>query len=166
MRKILQSSLLLLVVLVCVPAVSQAAGEASYSGSTERSVLALLNDIRHEHGLPAFVASAALRGAAREHSSRHAHARVLRAQQRPRESFDKRIRRFLKSPLVGENIAWGTGKYATAEGIVSLWMHSPPHRQIILMPRSTASASASRRGRSRAPAAPSWQPPTSPLRAP
>ena len=69
MRKILQSSLLLLVVLVCVPAMSQAAGEASYSGSTERSVLALLNDIRHEHGLPAFVASNALRGAAREHSS-------------------------------------------------------------------------------------------------
>ena len=52
----------------------------------------------------------------------------------PNESFDKRIRRFLKSPLVGENIAWGTGRYGTPEGIVSLWMHSPTHRKIILMP--------------------------------
>ena len=132
MRKILQSSLLLLVVLVCVPAMSQAAGEASYSGSTERSVLALLNDIRHEHGLPAFVASTALRGAAREHSSDML-TRGYFEHNSPKESFDERIRRFLKSPLVGENIAWGTGRYASAEGIVSLWMHSPPHRRIILM---------------------------------
>ena len=132
MRKILQSSLLLLVVLVCVPAVSQAAGKASYSGSTERSVLALLNDIRHEHGLPAFVASNALRGAAREHSSDML-SRGYFEHDSSKESFDRRIRRFLKSPLVGENIAWGTGKYASAEGIVSLWMHSPPHRRIILM---------------------------------
>jgi uncharacterized protein YkwD len=132
MRKILQSALLLLVVLVCLPAAGQAAGETSYSGSTERSVLSLLNDVRHEHGLPAFVASSALRGAAREHSSdmlTHGYFE----HNNPRESFDKRIRRFLKSPLVGENIAWGTGKYASAEGIVSLWMHSPPHRRIILM---------------------------------
>src|SRR6478752_1657434 len=119
MRKILQSSLLLLVVLVCVPVVSQAAGEASYSGSTERSVLALLNDIRHEHGLPAFVASTALRGAAREHSSDML-TRGYFEHDSAKESFDKRIRRFLKSPLVAENI-------------VSLWMHSPPHRRIILM---------------------------------
>jgi uncharacterized protein YkwD len=133
MRKILQSSLLLLVVLVCLPAGSQAAGKASYSGSTERSVLALLNDVRHEHGLPAFVASTALRGAAREHSSDML-TRGYFEHDGPKESFDKRIRRFLKSPLVGENIAWGTGKYASAEGIVNLWMHSPPHRRIILMP--------------------------------
>jgi uncharacterized protein YkwD len=133
MRKILQSSLLLLVVLVCLPAASQAAGKASYSGSTERGVLVLLNDIRHQHGLPAFVASTALRGAAREHSSDML-ARGYFEHDGPAESFDKRIRRFLESPLVGENIAWGTGKYASAEGIVDLWMHSPTHRHIILMP--------------------------------
>ena len=52
----------------------------------------------------------------------------------PGEGFGSRIRRFLDSPLVGENIAWGTGRYGTAEGIVKLWMHSPPHRRIILMP--------------------------------
>ena len=133
MRKILQSTLLLLVVLVCVPAAGQAAGKASYSSSTEHSVLALLNDIRHEHGLSSFVASTALRGAAREHSADML-TRGYFAHNSAKESFDKRIRRHLKSPLVGENIAWGTGPYASAEGIVRLWMHSPPHRRIILMP--------------------------------
>ena len=49
------------------------------------------------------------------------------------ETFDKRIRRHVASPLVGENIAWGTGSYGTPEGLVSLWMHSPDHRHIILM---------------------------------
>jgi len=132
MRRILQSSLLLLVALLCVPAAGQAAGKASYSGSTENRVLELLNDIRHEHGLSPFVASRALRGAAREHSADML-TRGYFEHNSPKESFDKRIRRFLKSPLVGENIAWGTGRYASADGIVSLWMHSPGHRHIILM---------------------------------
>jgi hypothetical protein len=33
---------------------------------------------------------------------------------------------------VGENIAWGTGTYATPAHIVGEWMASPPHRAIIL----------------------------------
>jgi uncharacterized protein YkwD len=33
---------------------------------------------------------------------------------------------------VGQNIAWGTGQYATPEHIVAEWMASPPHRAIIL----------------------------------
>ena len=33
---------------------------------------------------------------------------------------------------VGQNIAWGTGAYATPEHIVAEWMASPPHRAIIL----------------------------------
>ena len=52
----------------------------------------------------------------------------------PHETFDVRIRRFLASPLVGEDIAWGSGSYGTPAGLVSLWMHSPTHRHIILMP--------------------------------
>jgi uncharacterized protein YkwD len=121
------------VVLVCVPAVGQAAGEASYSSSSESRVLVLLNDIRAEHGLSKLHSSAALRSAAREHSADML-ARGYFEHDGPNESFDKRIRRHLKSSLVGENIAWGTGRYGSPEGIVSLWMHSPTHRHIILMP--------------------------------
>ena len=93
----------------------------------------LLNDIRHEHGLSALAGSTALREAAREHSAdmlKHGYF----AHNSPSESFDKRIRRHLASSLVGENIAWGTGSYGTPAGIVKLWMHSPAHRHIILMP--------------------------------
>ena len=64
----------------------------------------------------------------------------------PDETFDHRIRRHLDSSLVGENIAWGTGKYATPEGLVQLWMHSPTHRHIILM-RSAAPRGPRRRRR-------------------
>jgi uncharacterized protein YkwD len=132
MRKILPGSLPVLVALVCAPAVSQAADRAAYSASTESRVVTLLNGIRHEHGLSKLTGSTALRNAARSHS-----ADMLRRgyfeHNSGNESFDKRIHRFLKSPLVGENIAWGTGSYGTAEGLVNLWMHSRAHRHIILM---------------------------------
>lgn len=36
---------------------------------------------------------------------------------------------------VGENIAWGSGSYATPRSIVSEWMHSPGHRANILTGR-------------------------------
>jgi uncharacterized protein YkwD len=32
----------------------------------------------------------------------------------------------------GQNIGWGTGGLATPEGVVEEWMHSTPHRLIIL----------------------------------
>jgi len=33
---------------------------------------------------------------------------------------------------VGQNIAWATGRYATPAMVVSAWMASPPHREIML----------------------------------
>jgi uncharacterized protein YkwD len=35
---------------------------------------------------------------------------------------------------VGENIAWGTGRFTTPAHIVAEWMASPPHREIMLSP--------------------------------
>jgi uncharacterized protein YkwD len=93
----------------------------------------LLDHIRLAHGLPAFEDSTALRGAAREHTADML-AHDYFAHNAPGDPFGPRIRRFVASPLVGENIAWGTGSYGTPEGLVSLWMHSPEHRHIILMP--------------------------------
>ncbi len=132
MRKILQGSLLLLVVLLVVPAAGQAASRATFSSSSESQVLVLLNNVRHEHGLSTLTDSSALQAAAREHSSDmlvHGYF----AHNSPGETFDVRIHHFLKSPLVGETLAWGTGAYGTPAGLVSMWMHSPEHRHIILM---------------------------------
>ncbi len=32
----------------------------------------------------------------------------------------------------GQNLGWGTRSAATPAGIVTAWMHSPPHREVIL----------------------------------
>jgi uncharacterized protein YkwD len=118
--------------LLLVPVGTSARSQASFRSSTERVVFKLLNQIRREHKLPQFTFSSALRSAAREHSADML-TRHYFEHNSPNETFDHRIRRHLDSSLVGENIAWGTGRYSTPEGIVKLWMHSPTHRHIILM---------------------------------
>jgi uncharacterized protein YkwD len=37
-----------------------------------------------------------------------------------------------KGLSIGENIGWGTGGYATPAQMVTAWLQSPPHREIIL----------------------------------
>lgn len=130
MRKILFSLLVSVAVLI-VPAVSQAATKASRRAGNEQRVLVLLNDIRQQHGLSTFTISTPLRNAARSHSADMLQKGYFEHNS-PSEAWDARIARFVKSPLIGENIAWGTGSYGTPEGIVSQWMHSPTHRAIIL----------------------------------
>lgn len=52
------------------------------------------------------------------------------------------LQRILATPYPGrawrlstaQNIGWATGPLATPAGIVEAWMHSPPHRRIILTP--------------------------------
>jgi uncharacterized protein YkwD len=131
-RVIPRAQLLVTAGLLLLPAASSARSQASYRSSSERAVFKLLNEIRRDHKLPAFRFSTALRSAAREHSADML-TRHYFEHNAPNETFDHRIRRHLDSSLVGENIAWGTGRYATPAGIVTLWMHSPAHRRIILM---------------------------------
>ena len=106
----------------------------AYRVADEKRTLTLINEIRRQHRLPPFTFSGRLRDAAREHSADML-AKQYFEHDSPSEPFDLRIRRHLSAPLVGENIGWGTGKYATPEGMVNLWMHSAPHRKVLLMPR-------------------------------
>ncbi|MDP9255473.1 MAG: CAP domain-containing protein [Actinomycetota bacterium] len=124
--------MLLTASLLLVPVGTSARSQASFRSSTERVVFKLLNQVRREHKLPQFRFSAALRSSAREHSADML-ARHYFEHNSPNETFDHRIRRHLDSSLVGEDIAWGTGRYATPEGLVNLWMQSATHRHIILM---------------------------------
>jgi uncharacterized protein YkwD len=132
MRKLLLS-LVTAVALVILPAAAQAASKVSYQSSGEQQVLTLLNQIRAQHKLSPLTASAPLRSAARAHSADMLEKGYF-DHNSPTESWDARIARYLKSPLTGENIAWGQGTYGTPEGIVNQWMHSPTHRAIILTP--------------------------------
>jgi uncharacterized protein YkwD len=130
MRKTLFSLLASIAVLIA-PTVSQAAGTVTYQASSEQQVLVLLNQIRAQHGLGSLTASASLQTAARAHSTNMLQ-RSYFDHNGPDGAWDARIARYLKSPLTGETIAWGSGSYGSAAGIVSMWMHSPPHRAIIL----------------------------------
>jgi uncharacterized protein YkwD len=125
----------LLLITACalfLPAATQARTQASFRSSTERVMLKLLNTIRRDHGLRPFKFSVALRESAREHSADMLEHQYFEHNS-PTQTFDKRIRHFYNSPLVGEDIAWGTGRYSTPQGLVGLWMHSATHRHIILM---------------------------------
>jgi uncharacterized protein YkwD len=123
--------LLASVALVLVPAVGEAATKASRQAGSERRVLLLLNQIRVEHDLPPLAASNQLRDAARAHSTDMLEHGYF-GHDGLKETWAARIARYLKSPLMSENIAWGSGSYGTPQGIVSQWMRSPSHRAVIL----------------------------------
>jgi uncharacterized protein YkwD len=130
MRSLL-ASVVIAVLLLALPAIGQTAGTATSQAGTEQQVLVLLNQIRAQHNLTPFSLNSQLRSAARAHSSDMLQNNYF-DHNSPSEAWDARIARYLKSPLVGEDIAWGQGSYGTPEGIVSQWMHSPTHRAIIL----------------------------------
>ena len=113
------------------PASGKAATTVSFQGAGEQQVLVLLNQIRAQHGLTPFTVSAPLRSAARAHSADMLE-RDYFDHDSPTESWEARISRYLRSPLIGEDIAWGLGSRGTPAGLVSQWMHSPVHRAIIL----------------------------------
>jgi uncharacterized protein YkwD len=119
-------------VLIALPSVASAASKTS-KASDEQQVIVLLNQIRAQHNLSPFTANAQLRNAARFHSNDMLQKAYFEHDGLT-ESWDARIARFVKSPLTGEDIAWGTGSYGTPAGIVSQWMHSATHRAIILTP--------------------------------
>jgi uncharacterized protein YkwD len=132
MRKIIVSLLASLALGIALPAASQAATTtAKRATSDEQQVLTQLNQIRQQHNLTPFTALPQLHNAARFHSSDMISQNYF-DHNSPSEAWDARISRFLKSPLIGEDIAWGQGSYGTPTGIVSQWMHSPIHRAIIL----------------------------------
>jgi uncharacterized protein YkwD len=125
------------------PAEAQAscAGARSTPGSAglaraRHATLCLLNRQRRRHGL------APLRIDHRLGRAAHAYSRSMVR----RDFFDHvspvngstlsdRIHAVgYRAALVGENLAWGTGRLATPARIVSGWMHSPGHRANILTP--------------------------------
>ena len=128
------STLTTLIAIVLGPTAAQAAGKSAKQASSEAQIISLLNEIRADHNLTPFTANTQLRSAARFHSSDMLQKAYFE-HDGLNETWDARIKRFAKSTLYGENIAWGQGSYGTPAGIVNQWMHSPTHRAIILTPQ-------------------------------
>jgi uncharacterized protein YkwD len=101
------------------------------------AVLCLHNRERARHGLPRLKENPKLRRAAERHTSNMVSEHFFDHTSPSGSTMLDRIRhtgytRHVRSWALGENIAWGTGKLATAAQIQRSWMHSSGHRANIL----------------------------------
>jgi uncharacterized protein YkwD len=120
----MRSRMALCAVLAC-GAVLAVPAPAVANGNKHR-MLQALNAVRAHHGL------APLHGSASLHRSARGYARwMLRS-----EYFGhlSRIRASGRFATLGEALAWHSGRRARVARTVRGWMHSPPHRALILHP--------------------------------
>lgn len=100
------------------------------------ATLCLLNKERTSHGLGALSGSAVLDKAADNFAEDMVQRRFFDHVSPGGGTFMDRIKAAGWTASggwsAGENIAWGSGSYATPEAIVDGWMHSPGHRANIL----------------------------------
>ena len=105
--------------------------------TVRNAVLCLHNAERARHGLPRLRENPRLRRAAARHSEHMVGARFFDHTTPGGSTMLDRIRRTgytsgARAWSVGENIAWGSGRLATAAQIHRAWMRSPGHRANIL----------------------------------
>lgn len=107
----------------------------------ERQLLALIDHVRVEHGLCKLAVCNCLERAARSHSREMLNRGYFSHFSYNGDSFVERLVDFgftmsgCTSWTAGENIAWGADGYGSPTAIFSAWMHSPPHRRVILCAR-------------------------------
>jgi uncharacterized protein YkwD len=103
---------------------------ATTQSQVEQSLIDAVNDVRVAHDLRPLRVDAALVEAARSHSTT-----LLRENVFAHGALGERIAACgARGPAFGENLAWGTGRYASARHIVESWMQSPGHRANLLRP--------------------------------
>jgi uncharacterized protein YkwD len=99
--------------------------------------LCLINVQRRTRGLAPLSTNATLVGAARRHASDMVLRNYFSHVSLTGATFTVRLRRngYLRSTCswsAGETLAWGIGARATPAATVAAWMHSPPHRAVLL----------------------------------
>lgn len=106
----------------------------------EQTVVCLVNERRAEAGLAPVADSSKLRAAGYRHSTEMVSSGFFAHTTPSGVSFIDRIldtgyTSGTKSWLVGENLAWGTGRLSSPAALVKSWMDSPPHRENLLRPQ-------------------------------
>jgi uncharacterized protein YkwD len=106
------------------------------SAQLEHAVLCLVNAERSERGLRALRSSTRLERAAAGHARDMVERDYFSHVSLGGRDVLGRVRAqgYARGGgwRIGENIAWGTGRYATPRHIVRMWMGSPGHRRLIL----------------------------------
>jgi uncharacterized protein YkwD len=119
-----RSSLAVLVI-CCLLVVPASASAAARHDATEAKIIRALNKARASYGLPRLRSTRALGRAA------DAHSRAMRRSNTiGHGDYSRRIRRYVRSRKVGENLAWMSRCNATA--VVNIRLNSGPHRKIML----------------------------------
>ena len=117
------------VVLLAVLAAPSATAAIRLTGM-EAALLKVINQTRQSHGLAPLRVDPKLVRAARWQSADMAAKGYF-----AHGAFAQRMAAFgVRGRRVGENLAWGTGSYASPQGIVRGWLASPVHRGNLLRP--------------------------------
>ena len=96
----------------------------------EADLLSVVNTVRIGHGLVPFGVDWKPVRAARSHS-----LDMLERGYFGHGAFVNRMRRFrVRGAVVGENLAWGSGRLGAASSVVRMWLDSPEHRANLLRP--------------------------------
>jgi uncharacterized protein YkwD len=112
----------LLVACVCAPS---SASASSGHDATEAKIIRSLNKARASYGLPKLRTNRGLARAADAHSRTMRRTNTL-----GHGNVSARVRKYVRTRKVGENLAWMEG--CNAHQIVQMWLASAPHRAIML----------------------------------
>jgi uncharacterized protein YkwD len=122
------AALLVFLAAVGLVQAATAAPQATKLTQSERSLLAAVNNVRAAHRLRRLTVDPALQRVARSYS-----ATMIRTGRFTHGDMGRRVGGSgARGPAYGENLAWGTGSYASARTIVANWMRSPSHRANML----------------------------------
>lgn len=104
------------------------------AGAQERVMLCLVNQVREQRGLDPLAAPRSLAQAAARKS-----ADILRCDDFSHEACGRDFTYWIERSgydgcRMGENIAYGSGSFATPRSIFRMWMNSSGHRRNILGP--------------------------------
>ena len=133
------------VVLAWQPA--KASADRGHLDRTERKVIRIVNRIRARHGLRRLRANRRLAVAASTHTGDMLRRDFLSHASSDGTDMSARVRRYTGTKRwIGENIVAMSGR-ATARKAVRMWMHSPPHRAVLLSPSGRRIGIGKRRGK-------------------
>jgi uncharacterized protein YkwD len=148
----MRSTLLLCSVVICCCAVlawqpAKASADRGRLDRTERKVIRIVNRIRARHGLRRLRPNHRLALAANTHTGDMLRRDFLSHSSSDGTDMGSRVRRYAGTKRwIGENIVAMSGR-ATARKAVRMWMHSPPHRAVLLSPSGRRIGIGKRRGR-------------------
>jgi uncharacterized protein YkwD len=115
---------LLIALLVAAPAAQATSGHPT---RVEKETLRLINNARADRGLKPVRLDLRLWRAARHHTRD-----MIRRGYFAHGATTERLSHYVRAGVIGETLAWGSGSYASPASTVDSWLHSPPHRALLL----------------------------------